>query len=175
MFIPQPVRGLPLSEEIRTRIAIRYCDGYTNRIVKALRGLSHDTVMFLRKITRLTIQYEVIQSAAEMSSKVIFRRQPSVLPTSGQIVTLSTIRDLKSDSSKNRYRLYKHAIPNMPEDPRRQKSTVEMQLAFPVNRNGDKPLISLAGETMFAFLPMWKERQLPVSIDIRIEACTGLT
>ena len=73
-------------------------------------------------------------------------------------------RDGGSDHTKEKtYRLIKQHFSNMPSDDRRHTKNVETVLAFPVQGDRLAPSTSHEGEDVFAYLPMFRQRQIPVS------------
>jgi hypothetical protein len=169
IFIPVPVEPSKLPDGVVTRIALRYYDGYTDRIVKALREVSHDVVMFLHKLTRLKMQFESTNALATASFTQSFERQPRDVEKNGDIVVLSVDSSSEAHPIVKTYRIYKRQVSDMPEEATRNKSIAEVQLAFPVNSYADKPCISPCGEWIFAYLPMLRDPQLPVSCMISIQ------
>ena len=55
MYIPIPTDHQVLPNGVRTRIKLTYKPGNTGRIMRDLRELSQNTIMFLRHLTRLGI------------------------------------------------------------------------------------------------------------------------
>lgn len=167
MFIPKPTVHLPVPEGVCTRIALRFREGMMPRIERDLKDLSRDTITFLRKLARLKVVYDIGQGVGDGSLDQHFSKSPTGDTASGDTLVLATRIASSPEShtsTQTNYRVYKQHFADMPEDDRRQKKTAEVQLAFPVNTNGDMPAVSSCGESVFAFLPMWRQRQIPVGM-----------
>ena len=165
MFIPIPEYPRPLPEGIRTRIALRYQDEKSAGISRALQALPDSTIMFLRKLTQLRIALrERNEGRLGIVSRNLTKSQEGAI--SEPILTLksSTHRSEGADTecAERRYRMFRREYSQMPRDAKRRRQRAEVQLAFPVTAKWQAPLVTREGEYVFAFLPMARQRQIPV-------------
>ena len=163
MFIPVPVAQQVLDEGVRTRITLRYHHGKTKEIADALAALHDNTIAFLRRIVKLKIIYRL----SDVSwSSTLSRELTKTYDENHHMLTLKSVTRVQhrgNQSQEKHYRLFKQTFKDMPADDRRRRRTAEVQLAFPVDPETQTPQISEEGEDIFAFLPMMRRREIPVS------------
>ena len=160
IIIPKLMPHQDLPPGIQTRIKIRYHESSRDRIVEDLRGLSHGALMFLRNISHLTISFDP-QAAVNEPQRSFSMRQESL----GSITCLETrVGGLSGNATaRSRYQVHRRSF-TMPADEDHRSTTTEVQLAFPIAVEARDPCISPEGEHVYAFLPMHKKPEFPVSV-----------
>ncbi|KAL9092010.1 MAG: hypothetical protein Q9159_001155 [Coniocarpon cinnabarinum] len=168
IIIPRPVRHTPLQPGVRTCIRLRYFDGLHQQLAEDLQALSHNTLMFLKKLSKLQIIVDGTQKQKSPSGTRQFIRQHTTVPESlhARNVTLQvSINDSEATVEERKwYYVHSCGYSDLPRDERRHSTHAEVQLAFPVSADGFTPSLSGRGEEMFAFLPMLLVRQIPFAV-----------
>jgi hypothetical protein len=160
MVRPIHTKELPLPENVKTRIRLRYERKHLAALISELESIPNTTISFLKKIKKLTVSFNGVESS--ISSKEICRTSDTESPLL-LLGTTITCKSGKREKTEERYRLFSRSASAMPPDYRRAKGIQpEIVLGFPVDTTG-KPCISGRGQHIFSFLPMSRQSQLPVS------------
>lgn len=165
LFVPIPVAPKKLPDQIGTRIALHFQNGKAGEVVDALQALPSNAIAFLRRIKKLEVIVGDPQRGLILADS---RELTKGYDLSRRIVTLRSKTKLGEEdgikTTENHYKLFQGKYSDLPQDDRRQRTSAEVQLAFPVDSQGQAPLVTGEGEDVFAFLPMSRQRAIPVRI-----------
>ncbi|KAM0323126.1 hypothetical protein ACHAQA_008976 [Verticillium albo-atrum] len=114
-------------------------------IIDELRQYDAKILIFLRRLQRLEIDVQ-----REFWKSGDFK---AVLSRQGSPSTTPSIVTLMNDGVKKLYFVWRHTVNKLPQDSRRPGiSSSEIVLAFPLDRDGETPLIER--QSVYAFLPI---------------------
>ena len=163
MVTPLEAPANVLNEDVTTRITLHLAKSGVVDYLKLLRAVTDmpiTTIFFLRRIR--IIQFNVTDIAGSTSTTTIKR----IGSRSRNTIKISRCyQSTDSNSSDtNSYECVSHPVRSMPVDERRKcKSTVKVELAFPVDPHSRLPKVDDLGQHVFAFLPVNRASHIPVS------------
>lgn len=163
MIAPYWIEPTSLPDGCGTRITLtmsRTDDDFRQELNRAFEDVPDTTLLFLRKIERLTICFEKDEEVIKTHT---FARGSSWDGTTRLISV-----DLDNVKTSLQYRMRSKIVSVQPKNqadnpnPSAPQSTV-VQLAFPLDPAANGPRVSSSGQHTFNFLPMKRMAQLPVS------------
>ena len=153
-----------LSSGIGTRFSLTYAEQnevFLSRIVDEFDKLA-DTILFaLRKLNKLVVAFEEVKGRRYQKSfeRVIDKGAAGETMTITTSISGSTIA---STSSNTILRIVREEVRDMPSDEWRSRDTSEVALGFQVSSSGG-PVVPLRGQHVFAYLPVQRLSDLPVT------------
>lgn len=149
---------------IGTRFRLTYTtpsEAFTNKIVDEFDKVTDTMVFALRKVKKLVIAFEDVRGREYQKS---FERVANVT-TIGEEMTITTSVSgptVDSNTKETILRITRIKLKDLPSDEWRTSNTSEIALAFQVTPTG-APLIPTHGQHVFAYLPIQRLPNLPVS------------
>ena len=172
IFCPIPTARETLCEGFSTRITLHLKEGMRHRVAKELQLLPENAIMFLRKITRLKIRFRDAGADKGLPQSREILKNISQDINDGGIIALRSVTQTRDASQGqvvessfgSRYKSFGCKLTNLARDEKRHRQEAPVYVAFPLQENDNKPKRSDRGETVFAFLPMSRVRELPVCV-----------
>ena len=155
--------ALPIG--IGTRFRLTYAeqnDRFVKRVEAEFEKATETIIFALRKLKKLEIVFERVTGGSNLRS---FEKS-STTSESGEtmsIITRLTGPSTTASSSENKLRIVRRLIRDMPPNDVRRSSTSEVVLGFQVSPNNGTPIVPSRGQHAFAYLPVQRLSQLPVS------------
>lgn len=155
--------GEQLPENVRTRFRLRLSfaelDGLET-LCANLRSLHPSVIFALRKIKKLSVCFEV---AGTVNRTASFQKSVSAgqnLMLDENIMTI--IAREGSKVTEHVYQTFSDSVSSMPPQVGRTQTTSPLTIGLPLTASNDgSPLLSAAGQFVFAFLPIVQITQLP--------------
>jgi hypothetical protein len=155
-----PLDAVPdvLPADVTTRITLRYSEGAKQeyqRLLEAIQDLPDTTILFLNKLEAFHI--ELFGSDGQCERTSFIKRYNATR-------SLATICINGTRSDELTFLLFRNMKQNMPSHERRPgQQNCNIELAFPIYADVCQPKLSNLGEHVFAFLPLQRLAQIPVS------------
>jgi hypothetical protein len=161
MISPDWEPGERLPENVRTRFRLRlsFCepDGLET-LCAQMRSLHPSVIFALRQIKKLSLRFQIAGAA---DRTVSFQKSVSA---DGNILTILSRED--TTVTEYFYRIHSEQVSPMPERLGRTQTTSTVTIGLPITTSNDgSPLLSAAGQFVFAFLPIVQITQLPFLIN----------
>jgi hypothetical protein len=162
MVIPLWTQDEPLPPNVRTRIKLRYPEDEKDilkNLIAEFERLPETVIFFLERIKRLEMVFHNVNHSLQ---KMTFEKRDD---PNHQYVFIVTQID-ERDECTHKYKVVSGKISGLPEDDgrlqREGNDKPDIVLAFPVEPEDDHPSISERGQHVFAFLPLYRQPQIPV-------------
>ena len=161
LWTPPSSEPLPPGVVTRFRLSLTNSDpGALGKLMKEFDNLPDTLVFATRKVTRVEIIYEDV--LARTQNRTI-EREGELL--NGQIEICNHIQSDDTDvKTTTMIRTITHEATDMPVEELRDSSRSSVTLGFQINPETGYPVIPDRGQHVFAFLPVQRLVQLPVSI-----------
>ncbi|KAF1842835.1 uncharacterized protein K460DRAFT_367777 [Cucurbitaria berberidis CBS 394.84] len=160
MVIPLDAELKPLPDDVSTRITLKISDTTTTaykKLLDAVTDIPETTIFFLQRLQKIQARMTRMDGSTEMISITKAKKSSSSLTSITRSQELGGITS-QDVSAYLRLRYKKH---RMPQDRRRKdKSSVTIDLAFPVDPSTMKPKVSERGQYVFAYLPLQRLPQI---------------
>lgn len=164
MVTPLDAEAENLPRNVTTRITLNLSSDAAkdyNRLLEAIADMPDTTLLFLRRLSKLRIEIENIDTNKEV---ICFDKSVS---DEGRLVAIDRSRKYGESQPSNTVTSYhrttyvQHVMPEDKHRKNQQKTTID--LAFPVNSDKNLPQRSPMGQHIFAYLPLKRLSQLQVS------------
>jgi len=155
--------ALPIG--IGTRFRLTYAeqnDTFVDRVEAEFMKATETIIFALRKLKKLEIVFERVPRRTKLRS---FQKS-STVSESGEymkIITRFKSPFTKVRSSETKLRIVRRLIRDMPSNDVRRSDTSEIVLGFQVSPIDGTPIVPPCGQHVFAYLPVQRVSQLPVS------------
>lgn len=151
-------RSHPLSGDIRTRFTLSYADTsetFIHKLVKEFEAQKAEVLFALRNLVKIVISLEY---ASDQNHKAIFEKE---FNESGDHIEIIQRHSHEKSVRRQKYRIARHIVDDMPEDDRRQHSSSVVQIGFPVKNKMRSPTIVPNYQNVFAYLPITQIPEIP--------------
>jgi hypothetical protein len=152
----------PLPVEVGTRTRLTFSNTsakFTSQVIAEFEGLSSTIILALRKLKRLIIALEGI---GKRSDKITFQKDGDFDSSRVCICTDVEGRFGHHNSGDTQLRVFKGTVEDMPFEENRKTEESTVIVAFEVDLQG-LPVTPPRGQNVFAFLPVARLSQIPVS------------
>lgn len=163
MVTPLDIPPEVLPGDATTRITLRYSSQaksqYQNLTI-AVNDLPHTMIMFLQRIRTFSIAITTSDGQCERSST----SKTYNTSKSECTITKSHGKSCATDLEEWKYLLFSKTKTDLPTDERRKNRTeAKVEIAFPIKPDKQEPEVSEFGQHVFAYLPLQRLSQIPVS------------
>jgi HSP90 family molecular chaperone len=152
-----------LPSGVGTRITLQLIDQSApayQKLLEAVSEIPKTSIMYLQRLQQIEISIKRTDGRTE---KINITKTASLLSHSTRITRSRTL-DLVKEQDVSTFLRFTRGPITMPEDNRRKNGKeVEVAVAFPIDSISMKPKISGNGQYLFAYLPVQRLSQLPVS------------
>lgn len=155
-----------LPPHVGTRCVLRYTDNsICKRVISEFENLPKTVIFALRQLSRLVV---VIEDVDGRSDQIKFTKNGNLNSEEMQIATTISGKFGEHKSETTRLRLCTNTVSDLPKQAQRTDTTSAVTVAFEVTSSG-LPVIPIRGQHVFAFLPVQRLPQLPVSCPIPLK------
>jgi hypothetical protein len=161
-----PLEATPedLPPDVTTRITLRLTSSDSEeykRLLEAITDMPDTTLLFLRQLPSICIDITHTDGRKEV---IRVRKVASAL----EKARIDKSRDTNGNEelTASAYLMFQHVVEKMPRNDRRLGQTAtSVDLAFPIDPVTGQYQISPMGQYLFAYLPLQRLPQLPVSLN----------
>lgn len=147
----------PLADDIKTRFKMRYKENdrnMQNELVEEFEKMPETVIFFLHTIKEMRIVWH----ANDTEKRKILTKRGNL--DEGEVFIRA---NLDGHSEDHRYKTVTQNIAGLPENDKREgRADSDVILAFPVEVETGRPVISERGQHVFAYLPLQRLPQIPV-------------
>lgn len=162
MVTPLDAEPEEMPDGVNTRITLHISDttpiGY-QKLLDAVRDTPETTIFFLQKLKQ--IHARMTRTDGRIETLNITKAAAS----SSGLVQITRSRELgdTKEHDVSAFLCFKHKSFRMPQDRRRKdRSSVSIELAFPIDPSTMEPKVSERGQHVFAYLPLQRLSQIQV-------------
>ncbi|KAJ4304776.1 hypothetical protein N0V90_000304 [Kalmusia sp. IMI 367209] len=171
MVTPRELAPALLPVGIATRITLNLSqseDINCQRLLDEIVKIPDTTLLHLHNLHRI----EIWKSDSDRLSTIGICRSSTNLCKWATATLIKTCVDNGDETTQESlFYTFKHKVTSMPQDNhRRDRTSAEVELAFPIHTDTQKPKLSLSGQHVYAYLPLY---QLPIQFIIQSDFITS--